>query len=568
MKRYFWLTAFLLLLAALPARAENYLLNGGQESAIVYKMVQEVEPKPATKSLVVSFVMPQTFESPTYVQRISDLSLDFSPQPSRREKRTDARGNTVLEAYFDDPGGPVRTTLSLTARNSVKLSALKSQAPFPLRGVPKELAPYLSATAQVDKDHPGINKKAKLLTADSTTEFDATQKILSWVVDNMSYVLTPVSYEATYSFGSGKGNCQNYSHLAAALMRAVGIPVRIVNGVTLSEPYDIELPRSILTLKMAQGRHSWIEVWFPDLGWMPFDPQNTQLYVSNRFIRVEVGVDNDETSQDGLIRWSEIRGQSGRPEFREIIQPGFSMDRVAIRGEKASYGPRALLLGPRMDAVFARVEPPPPPPKPVVPPPEVMKKLVYEVPYEFGNLEFPENIDFLATRGPTEKESDGSFAMRRNFVVETAEYVTTLGRQYAQAFVAQKPMRLSEIALALHSFGGEGQLWIDVFKDNKGMPGAPVGTSDVKDLSELSAKSGYAWVGFSFGKDGPILSPGTYWLGMGFAGTPIVNWFFRYGRPVGPRDGTRYKTIYDTTWSRSLAYEFNYRIRGLAPKAG
>ncbi|MBI5844969.1 MAG: transglutaminase domain-containing protein [Deltaproteobacteria bacterium] len=557
---FFWLAALA------PVHAENYLLNGGQESVIEYQLIQQVVPKAATKRLVVSFVTPNTFESPTYVQRITDMSLEFSPKPTRREKSTDERGNVVEEAFFDSPAGPIQTTLTLTAKNSVKLSPLRSTAPFPLANTPPSMKPYLSSTAQVDVKHQGIAAKARELTRSSTTQFDATQKILTWVVDHMSYVLTPQSYEATYSFGSGKGNCQNYSHLAAALMRAVGIPARIVNGVTLSEPYDIDMGRSVLTLKMAQGRHSWIEVWFPDLGWMPFDPQNTQLYVSNRFIRIEVGVDNEETSHDGLIRWSTMAGADGRPEFRELIQPAFSSDKVAISGQKAAYGPQALLLGPKMDAVFAKVEPPPQPLPPVIPPPEVVKKMVFDTPFEFGNVEFPENMDFLATKGPTEKTGDNDFSMRRNFVVETAEYVTTLGRQYSQAFVVEKPMKLTQLGLALHKFGGEGQLWVEVFKDTGGMPGEVVATSEVQDLGEMPEKLGYFWVDFSFGKDGPVLSPGTYWLGMGFAGSPIINWFYRYGRPVGPRDGTRYKTIYDTTWSRSMAYEFNYRVRGLVSR--
>jgi len=55
-------------------------------------------------------------------------------------------------------------------------------------------------------------------------------------------------------------------------------------------------------------------------------------------------------------------------------------------------------------------------------------------------------------------------------------------------------------------------------------------------------------------------------VALGFTGSPVVNWFFSYGKPIGPQDGTRYKTIFDADWSRSLDFEFNYRVTGLAPR--
>jgi len=74
---------------------------------------------------------------------------------------------------------------------------------------------------------------------------------------------------------------------------------------------------------MGQGRHSWIEVWFSDLGWVPFDPQQTELFVSNRYIRIEIGIDNNETINDGLLRWTQISGTKGKPRLQESISAAF-----------------------------------------------------------------------------------------------------------------------------------------------------------------------------------------------------------------------------------------------------
>jgi hypothetical protein len=558
--------AGLVFFMASPSMAENYLLNGGQESRIKYQMVQQIYPSSNIRKLVLNYVHPGSFNSPTYNQEITDLKFSFSPPPGKRSEITDKRGNKVIEVVWEAPFQPITATTSLTAQNWVKLKPLQTQALFPLSKLSEDVQIYLKATRQANSDNVQIQEKAKALTSSAKTEFDAVQKILTWVVDHMHYVLTPQRYDATYSYESGKGNCQNYSHLSAALMRAVGIPVRIVNGLTLKEPYDITTEKSVLTMKLAQGRHSWIEVYFPDLGWVPFDPQGTELFVSSRFIRVEVGLDNNETEQDGLMRWTKAKGSKGRPQLAESIDAGFTVDNVSLTGQKMDYGPRSMLLCPRVEASFTKVAVEPPAAPPLKVSDDELKKLSFSAPYVFGNLEFPENVDFLTARGPAQETEDGEMKMRKNFLVETAEYVTTRGRQYAQTFILEKPIRLNKVALALHKFSDDGQLWLELFRDNDGMPGDLVATSDFLSLDKLKYGAGYSWVDFDFGSFELVLSPGRYWVALGFTGSPIVNWFFTYGKPVGPQDGTRYKKMFDETWGRSLSFEFNYKVEGLAVK--
>lgn len=481
-----------------------------------------------------------------------------------RKDKTDNRGNKIVEVTWKAPLRNVTTTIRLTAHNSVNLQTLRTNAPFPPVGLSRKIQAYLQSTSQVPANNSQIQARAHDLTGSAKTEFDAVQKILTWVVDHMHYVLSPSGLDAMYAFRNGKGNCQNYSHLAAALMRAVGIPVRIINGITLKQPYDIKIGSNTLTMRMAQGRHSWIEVYFPDLGWVPFDPQGTELFVSNRFIRIEAGLDNNETRNDGLIRWTRARGTTGNPQFEENIDADFIADSVQLLARKTNYGPRKLLLCPEIEAAFSKILPTPQPEPPKKVPEKELKLLRYFKPYVFGNLEFPKNIDFFSVQGPVQQGAEDTMEMRKSFLVETAEYVTTKGRQYAQTFILTRPLKLKKIGLAFHKFGDEGQLWLELLRDHGGKPGDHVATSEILALSRMKFSPGYSWVDFDFNKSSVILSPGRYWMALGFTGSPVVNWFFTYGKPVGPQDGTRYRTIFDETWSRSLAYEFNYRVIGLA----
>jgi len=545
------------------SQAENYTVKGDMGSNIRYELQEQVTAGGGIQKMVLSFVVPQSFQSPTSRQDIKEFGLAFSPEPQERKSNTDERGNQIIIATWTKPPDIIDVRLFCNAVSETKLPALTTQDPFPVVKVGPELKYYLRPTEQVQSDNPHIRELTTKLTAGVKTEFDAVQRVIAWVVDHVRYVSPPVRYDAVYSLESGKGNCQNFSHLSAALLRAGGIPVRIVNGVTFNQPFNIAWQKGTLTFKMGQGRHSWIEVWFPELGWVPFDPQNTMLFVSTRYLRIEVGVDNNETKNDGLLRWAQLR-EADRPKLQETIAAEFKSDRVNVKGDRQTYGPKNLLLSPNVKAKFKQIEVLPPPPPPVITE-EAKKELRYEVPVIFGNMEFPENIDFAFPR-VTKAAGVNQFEMSRNFLVETAEYVTTNLTQYAQVVVLRKPVELRKVGLALHKFGGDGLLWIDIFQDNQGKPGQSLSASDFINLDQLSLKPGYRWTDFDFSKDKPILMPGSYWIALGFTGSPVVSWFYTYGKPVGPVDGTRYKNVFQQDWSGALNYEFNYRLIGLTVK--
>ena len=281
--------------------------------------------------------------------------------------------------------------------NTTALETIETKAPFPLTTVAREFRDYLGATEQVQSDHPRIRSLAGELTKGVATEFDAVQRLISWVVDHVSYVSPPLQYDAVYALESGKGNCQNFSHLSAALLRASGIPVRIINGITLNRPLDVAWQQGVMTLKMGQGRHSWIEVWFPDLGWVPFDPQNSVLFVSSRFIRVEVGVDNNETKNDGLLTWTQARDTAGKPRLQEAVNADFRKDEVRIRGNGRPTAPGTSSSARRSGHRSSRLRSNPFRPCPCTPRPRGAPSVLM-LPFSTATLRFPK-MSILPSRG-------------------------------------------------------------------------------------------------------------------------------------------------------------------------
>ena len=66
-----------------------------------------------------------------------------------------------------------------------------------------------------------------------------------------------------------RGVCQDFAHLAIAVLRAAGLAGRYVSGYLLTHPPPGQ-PRQI----GADASHAWVSVYVPGAGWLDFDPTN------------------------------------------------------------------------------------------------------------------------------------------------------------------------------------------------------------------------------------------------------------------------------------------------------
>jgi len=107
------------------------------------------------------------------------------------------------------------------------------------------------------------------------------------------YTLEPpkLGYNAVddFLFTSRQGFCEHYASAFSALLRTVGIPVRVVLGYQGGEWNDIG---RFMTVRQYDA-HAWIEVWLPQRGWTRFDPTSA---VAPQ--RVESGLDAALNNED------------------------------------------------------------------------------------------------------------------------------------------------------------------------------------------------------------------------------------------------------------------------------
>lgn len=148
-------------------------------------------------------------------------------------------------------------------------AAINSTENFPLDSthLPSEVSPFLKATSEIQSKNPTIVQQAQELVNNTQTEAQAVIGILDWVRAKIIYDYTfSLPNDAVSVYNNRSGVCAGFSNLAVALLRAVGIPSRVQEGCALWA-----LP--------SGGGHAWIEIYYPDVGWVPSEPQGWENFV-------------------------------------------------------------------------------------------------------------------------------------------------------------------------------------------------------------------------------------------------------------------------------------------------
>ena len=145
---------------------------------------------------------------------------------------------------------------------------LDTSAAFPLdrTALPPEVLQELEPTAFIQSNHPEIVAMSHGVTEGTDLEAQAVSAILEWVSAHIRYDLDNEGNDALTVFRTRKATCAGYSSVSVALLRASGIPARMTGGCAMWVP-------------PSGGGHAWIDVFYPDVGWVPSEPQGQVNFV-------------------------------------------------------------------------------------------------------------------------------------------------------------------------------------------------------------------------------------------------------------------------------------------------
>jgi transglutaminase-like putative cysteine protease len=109
-------------------------------------------------------------------------------------------------------------------------------------------------------------------------------------------VATTIATPLEEVIGKRSGVCQDFAHLAIAMLRSLGLAARYVSGYLRTLP-----PPGSERLVGADASHAWFSVFCPITGWVDFDPTNN-LRPSHEHITVALGRDfSDVSPVSGVI---------------------------------------------------------------------------------------------------------------------------------------------------------------------------------------------------------------------------------------------------------------------------
>jgi transglutaminase-like putative cysteine protease len=116
-----------------------------------------------------------------------------------------------------------------------------------------------------------VRERAAEVTANASTPYDKAVAVERYLEEEKRYSLDVEdpdgSIADSFLFEMEAGYCTYYATTMVAMLRSQGVPARFVVGYTSGERVgdDRYLVRGL-------DSHAWVQVYFPDVGWVRFDP--------------------------------------------------------------------------------------------------------------------------------------------------------------------------------------------------------------------------------------------------------------------------------------------------------
>ncbi|MFT9488291.1 MAG: transglutaminase family protein [Tepidibacillus sp.] len=211
----------------------------------------------------------------------SDYFIIFDEEgfPSFTKTVTDEKGNRISRFTSSSVTGNKRIVFQYDYL--VKVSEvdyqLQPDKTKPLTSYDDSFNVYLTPSYHIESNDPFIKQLAtsllsKLPESQRTNPYYIAKTFYEYVQKTMYYTYDSdfMNKGALFAAKYHVGNCEDYSSLFVALLRASGVPARTVTGFMI-EPDQINQGIMELVSENNYTRHEWAEAYINGYGWVAFE---------------------------------------------------------------------------------------------------------------------------------------------------------------------------------------------------------------------------------------------------------------------------------------------------------
>lgn len=214
-------------------------------------------------------------------QSCKNFTIEIEPKPTKIYSRTDYFGN--IQHYFSIHQQHDALKVTVSSEVEVKNDLIQPLNPISCadtialiesnKELKTELRLYQLPSQYIVWDQEIIDF-AKTCLKDQESMFEGVLNLMKKIFTEFKFSsgATNINTPLKTVLRERKGVCQDFSHLAIACIRSVGLPARYVSGYIETLP-----PKGTVKLEGSDASHAWISVYVPEMGWCEFDPTNNMI---------------------------------------------------------------------------------------------------------------------------------------------------------------------------------------------------------------------------------------------------------------------------------------------------
>lgn len=175
---------------------------------------------------------------------------------------------------------------------------------------------------------------AEDITQHASTPIAKALALEEYLMQNYEYTLTPPhtpedrDFVDYFLFDLWEGYCTYFASAMAVMGRAVGLPTRYVEGFSMPPAPKYGMMYEV----QKSNSHAWVEVYFPGIGWLTFDPTPT-TYLDGTAIQQSQSSPEDYSNLDPYLDDDMEMPEDIDLVDRETIYEDVSEDRLYTKAK-------------------------------------------------------------------------------------------------------------------------------------------------------------------------------------------------------------------------------------------